>query len=219
MSLDNEGCVGEPHIVVERCFVFPCILHCCMAIGRLQVAFIEARVEQLPKDTAAAVQRQLYQARTGVKLGATVSPHGEESQALFLAWEELGPMLAYAPQDPEWQAMVAMRELLCALCRDTPTTTDLQAAAVARKYRELCCKASCQSNCLLYPEEDVTEALANAAGLGAGLGAVLADVVESLNTILKKVYNDHTARGGGAGGKQRGKGGGGSVEGMGVVVF
>ena len=59
-SVDNGGCVGEPHIVFERCFVFLCILHRCMAIGRLQVAFIEARMKQLPKDTATAVQRQLY---------------------------------------------------------------------------------------------------------------------------------------------------------------
>ena len=101
-SLDNGGCIGEPHIVVERCFVFLCILHCCMAIGRLQVDFIEARVEELRKDTATAVQRQLYQARTGVKLGATASPDGEESRALFLAREEWGPMLAYAPKDPKW---------------------------------------------------------------------------------------------------------------------
>ena len=155
-SLDNGECIGEPHIVVERCFVFRCILHCCMAIGRLQVAFIEARVEEVPKDTTAAMQRQLYQARTGVKLGAITSPHGEESWALFLAWEELGPMLAYGPEDPEWQAVVAMRELLRALYTDTPTTTDLEAAAVARKSREQCCKATCQSNYLLYLEEDVT---------------------------------------------------------------
>ena len=39
LSLENWGCVGDPHIVVERCLVFLCILHCCMAMGRLQVAF------------------------------------------------------------------------------------------------------------------------------------------------------------------------------------
>ena len=109
-------------------------------------------------------------------------------------------MLAYAPEDLEWQAVVAMWELLRALYTDTPTTTDLKAAAVARKYREHCCKASCQWNYLLFLEEDVTEALVNAAGLGVGLGAVSADFVESLNAILKKAYNDLTARGGGGGG-------------------
>ena len=127
-------------------------------------------MEELPKDTATAVQRQLYQARTGVKLGATASPDSEESRALFLAWEELGAMLAYTLEDLEWHKVVAMQELLRALYTDIPTTTDPEAAAVARKYRGHCCKATYQSNYLLYPEEDVTEALANAAELGWGWG-------------------------------------------------
>ena len=68
---------------------------------------------------------------------------------------------------------------------------------VARAYCLHCCKAACQSNHLFYLEEDVTLAVANAAWLGVGLGAVCADVVESLNAILKRAYNDHTARRGG----------------------
>ena len=43
-------------------------------------------------------------------------------------------------------------------------------------------------------------AVANAARLGVGLGGVCADVVESLNALLKRAYNDHTARGGGMAG-------------------
>ena len=39
--------------------------------------------------------------------------------------------------------------------------------------------------------------MANARRLGVGLGAVCADVVESLNTILKRAFNDHSGRGGG----------------------
>ena len=111
-SLDNGGCTVEPHIVVDRCWVFLCILQCCMAIGRLQVAFVEACLESLPKENAEAVQRLWYRARTGVKLGATAAPDGEEARALFLTWEETGPLLAYALEDPEWQAVVAMRDLL-----------------------------------------------------------------------------------------------------------
>ena len=90
-----------------------------MAIGRLQVAFVEARLESLPKEKAEAVKRLLYQARTGVKLGATAAAVGEEARALFLVWQEMGPLLAYAP-DPEWQAVVAMRDLLRDLYCDTP---------------------------------------------------------------------------------------------------
>ena len=68
--------------------------------------------------------------------------------------------------------------------------------------------------------EDVTLAVANAARLGVGLGAVCADVVESLNAILKRAYNNHTARrGGNAGGYGIGTGGGCGFASLGVVVF
>ena len=91
---------------------------------------------------------------------------------------------------------------------------------MASAYRECCCKAACQSNYLLYLEEDVAMAVANAARLGVGMGGVCADVVESLNALLKRAYNDHTARGGGmAGAHFYGKGGQGGFTGMGVVVF
>ena len=159
------------------------------------MAFIEARLRDLPKDNAVAVQRVLYRARTGVKLGAPDSPDGEEARALFVAWEELGPLLAYAPEDGEWQPVVAMLDLLRDSYSDTPPCADLRAAEVVWAYRLHCCKAACQSNHLSYLEEDVTLAVANAARLGVGLGAVCADVVESLNAILKRAYNDHTARG------------------------
>ena len=68
-SLENGGCIGDPHIVVDRCMVFICILHCCTAIGRLQVAFIETRLVDLPKENTDAVQRVLY---------ALPGPHGCE---------------------------------------------------------------------------------------------------------------------------------------------
>ena len=79
-SLDNGGCIAEPHIVGDRCWVFLCILHCCMAIGRLLFAFVDARLESLPKENAEAVQQLLYRARTGVKLGATAAPDGKEAR-------------------------------------------------------------------------------------------------------------------------------------------
>ena len=196
LSLDNGGCVGDQHLVVEWCLVFLCILQCCMAIGRLQVAFIDARLGDLAKDNAVAVQGVLYRASPGARLGVSVSPNGEEARALFLAWEEFGPRLAYALEDGEWQAVVATRNLLQGLYSDTPPRSNLRATNVVRAYRLHCCKAACQSNYLFYLEEDVTLAVAAAADLGVGLGAVCANVVESLNAILKQAYNDHTARGG-----------------------
>ena len=59
------------HIVVDRYLVSLCILHCCMAMGRLQVAFIEARPGDLPKDNTVAVQCVIYRAHTGVTLHAS----------------------------------------------------------------------------------------------------------------------------------------------------
>ena len=41
-SLDAAECTGEPLLVIARNRVFLCILHCCMAFGRLFVAFLEA---------------------------------------------------------------------------------------------------------------------------------------------------------------------------------
>ena len=185
----------------DRCWVFLCILYCCMAIGRLRVAFVEARLQSLPKENVEALQRLLWRPRTGVKLGATAAPHREEAMALLLAWEKMHLVLAYAPEDPEWQAVASTRDLLRDLYSDTPPLNliDLGAFAIGRRYRAHCCKATCASNHLLYLEEDVTIAVANAARLGVGFGAVGADVVISLNAILKRAYNDHTARGGGGG--------------------
>ena len=99
LNLENRGCIGDPRVVAERCLVFLCILHCCMATGRLQVAFIAAHLGDLPKKNAVAVQRVLYQARTGVRLGASPSPDGEEARALVLTWDEPGPLLACALED------------------------------------------------------------------------------------------------------------------------
>ena len=139
-SLENGRCIGDQHIVVDRCVVFLCILHCCMAIGRLQVAFIETCLVDLPKENAGAVQRVLHQPRMGVKFGATGALDGEEARALFLVWEELGPLLDYVPKDGEWQAVVAMRDLLRELYTDKPPRGDLLAPEVARAYRAHCCK-------------------------------------------------------------------------------
>ena len=75
-------------------------------------AWIMARLGDLPKDNAMAVQHVLYRARTGVRSGSSATPNGEEARALFLAWEEFGPRLAYALEDGEWQAVVAKRDLL-----------------------------------------------------------------------------------------------------------
>ena len=53
--LENGGCEGDPHIVPHRCLIFLCILHSAMAMGCLQVAFIEVCLADLPKETTEAI--------------------------------------------------------------------------------------------------------------------------------------------------------------------
>ena len=150
-------------------------------LGRLQVAFVQTRLGKVPKDHATQVQRVLYGALPAVRLSSPDATDREEARALFHAWEEIGPLLAYAPVDGEWEAVVTMQDLLQDLYADTPPHADTP----ARAYRLHCCKAAYQSNYLFYLPEDVTSAGANAAALGVGLRSVCADVVESLNAIVK----------------------------------
>ena len=124
-SLENGGCIGDPHSVVERCVVFLCILHCCMAIGRLHVAFIEARLVDLRQGER---RRRATGPLPGLH-GCEVGCDGGTRWALFLVWEELSPLLDYVPEDGEWQAVVAMRDLLRELYTDKPPRGDLRGGA------------------------------------------------------------------------------------------
>ena len=91
--------------MVERCLVSSWILHCCMAMCRLQVAFMEACLAAFPNETTLAAQRFLYRARTGDTLGFTTTPDGggrgerrcrtQESGVLFLGWGEALPTTSY----------------------------------------------------------------------------------------------------------------------------
>ena len=86
-SLDNGGCIAEPHIVVDRCLVFLCIRYCCMAISWLQVAFVEARWlgglhKLLAQDSA---------------LGLAVLSGLKEWEYGRQCWELWGPLRPYKP--------------------------------------------------------------------------------------------------------------------------
>ena len=196
-SLDAAGCTGEPLLVIARNRVFLCILHCCMAFGRLFVAFLEAQVGNHPHEVAGEVQKILYRNRCGVRLGAHNAPDGEEAHNLFWAWEQIGPLLAYVEEDPTWQAVVGLRTLLRTLYSPIPVVPRPSCRLVAAAFREHCCGES-GSHYLLFLEEDCDAMLESADACGVGLAAVLGDVVESVNYILKKGYNGHSARGGGA---------------------
>ena len=197
-SLDAARCTGEPLLVIATNRLFLCILHCCMAFGRLFVASLEARVGTYPPQVAGKVQKILYRNRCGVRLGAHNAVDGEEAHNLFRAWEQIAPLLAYVEQDPTWQAVVVLRTLLRTLYSPISPVPRPSCRLVAAAFREHCCGESL-SRYLLFLEDARDAMLETADACGVGLAAVLGDVVESVNYILKKGYNGHSARGGGAG--------------------
>ena len=82
-NLVAAGCTGEPRLVIAKNQIFLCILHCCMAFGRLFVAFLEAQVGNHPPQVAREVQKTLYRNQSGVRLGMHNAQDGEEAHNLF----------------------------------------------------------------------------------------------------------------------------------------
>ena len=88
-SLKAAGYSWDPLVFIARCRLVMCILHCCMALGRQQMANIRqlANDQLSPGDhvTRAAIRAPLHEHRTGCRLGKDVSPDGEETSCLFAA--------------------------------------------------------------------------------------------------------------------------------------
>ena len=164
----------------------------------LHVLREEAQVGNHPPEVAGEVQKILYHNRCSVQLGAHNAPDGEETHNLLWAWEQIAPLLAYVEQDPTWQAVVGLRTLLRTLYWPIPVVPRPSCRLVAAAFREHCCGES-GSHYLLFLEEDCDAMLESADACGVGLAAVSGDFVESTHCILKKGYNGHSSRGGGAG--------------------
>ena len=117
---------------------------------------------------------------------------------MFWAWEQIPPLLAYVKEDPTWQAVVGLRTLLLTLYSPILVVPHPSSRPVVAAFREHCCRESV-SHYFLFLEEDCDAMLESADACGVGLVAVWGDVVESTNYILKKEYNGHNSKGGGAG--------------------
>ena len=197
-NLDAAGCTGEPLLVIARNWVLLCILHCCMAFGRLLVAFLGAQVGNHPHEVAGEVQKIMYCNRCGVRLGVHNVPDGEEAHNLFCAREQIAPLLACVKEDPTWQAVGGLRTLLRTLYSPIPVVARPSCRIVAAAFREHCCGQS-GSHYLLLLEEDCDAMLESANACGVGLAAASGDVVDSTNYTLKKGCNGHSSRGAGVG--------------------
>ena len=152
-SLDAAGCPGEPLLVIARNRVFLCILHCCMAFGRLFLGFLEAQVGNDPPQVAGEVHKILYRNPCGVRWGAHNAPNGEEAHSLFWVWELIEPLLAYVEEDPTWQVFVGLRKLLRTLYLRIPVVPRPSCRRVAAAFREHCYGES-GSHYLLFLKED-----------------------------------------------------------------
>ena len=47
-----------------------------------------------------------------MRFGAHNAPAAEEAHNLFLAWEQIAPLLRYVEKDPTWVVFVGLRKLL-----------------------------------------------------------------------------------------------------------
>ena len=93
---------------------------------------------------------------------------------------------------------MALRTLLRTLYSPIPVVPRLWCQPVVAAFREHCCGELGWHN-LLFLEQDCDTMLESAHACGVGLAAMSGEVVESTNYILKRGYNGHGSRGGGAG--------------------
>ena len=185
-------------MVIARCRGVMCILHCCMALGRLQMANIErwANDRLAPGDqvTRPAMQATLREHRAGCRLGWDASPRGEETSRLFLAWPELALFLAVVPEEPLYKTVVDMAQLLPDLYHTYQMGARPYCRGIAAAFRKHCAPGS-PSHYLTFLEEDGDHLLQDIWPFGMAMFSN--DIAESLDGFLKQAFNEHSAWGGG----------------------
>ena len=107
-SLKAAGCLMDPVVVIARYRVVMCILQCCMAMGRLQMANIERLINDrlAPGDrvTCAPIYASLHEHR----IGCVLWKDDEETSRLFAVWPGWALLLAVTPDEPLYVAIMAI---------------------------------------------------------------------------------------------------------------
>ena len=98
----------------------------------------------------------MHEIRTGCRLGKDASPDGEETSHLFAAWPDLAWLLAVAPDEPLYKAVVDMAQSLWDLYHTYQVGPRPQCRVIAATIREYCAPGSA-SHYLLFLEEDAEE--------------------------------------------------------------
>ena len=191
-SLSCAGCSTEPLLRVEVTHICLCILHLCMAMGRLLAEFTQTTAAALAVEERRSVRSILQKHKTGLSLTGSTAIDGEETQRLFGAWDELKGALG--TEASVNTAVQGMHHLVRALYRTFPTDPRPQCREVAQAFRKAVAPDS-QSSYLLFLEDEADWLLDVLASKGYGMAMFSGDVVESFNRLLKISYNDHSNRG------------------------
>ena len=196
-SLDAAGCTGEPLLVIAKTRVFLFILHCCIAFGRLFLPLLEAEVGNHPLEVG---RYRKFCTATGVGCGwgRTMHRTGRRPTTCSGPGNRLRPCLHTSRRTPRGKRLWVCKHC-CALCtRQFRLCHALRADLLVLRFGNTASGES-GSHYLLFLEEDCDTMVESADACGVGLAAVSGDVLESTNYILKKGYNGHISRGGGAG--------------------
>ena len=147
-----------------------------------------ANIERLAHDrlatgdhvTRAATQATLHEHRTACRLGKDASPDGDETARLFAACPDLALLLAVAPDEPLYKALVDMAQLPRGLYHTYQARPPCRATAAA--FREHCAPGSA-SNSLLFLEDDADRRLEDIWSFSMAMFSN--DIIESLNRLVK----------------------------------
>ena len=120
-SLLCAGYSTEAILLIEVTHICLCILHLCMAMGRLLAEFTQSAAAALPVAQRGSVRDVLLKHKAGLALTGSTAIDGEETHRLFAAWEELHQVLHTTEE--EYRAIKGMHELLRALYRTFPDPT------------------------------------------------------------------------------------------------
>ena len=142
--------------------------------------------------THAAMHAALHEQRNGCRLGKDAFPTVRRPR-LFAAWPDLGLLLAMAPDEPLYKAVVDTAHLWNQY-QTYQVGPRHQCRAIAAAFREHCAPGL-PSHCLLFLEEDANRLLQDIWPFS--MAVFSNDIVQSLNRFLKQGFDEHSARGSG----------------------
>ena len=107
-SLQAAGCNTQRILKLPRAWVFLCILHLTMAMGRLLGEFVDREARLVTPALRQDLQVLLAERRAGWSVHGSASPDGEETANLFEAWPDIATCLEIRPSTAKYKAIANM---------------------------------------------------------------------------------------------------------------